>query len=218
MVDNIIARGYQHLLAFPVDHDRIVGHEAMSPLDQVEGDLRLAEPALADEQHAYSVDVDHGSVVLLVLGKLVVEKIRDQVYGLGRRMARDEYRNAGGRRHLDQFIVQLVVTGENNAGNLELHEVLESLDPCLVVKLVEKTGFGVAENLDALVGKKIGKTRKSQARTVEIAFENPPFLLIHVVQTAKFDIETFADILVEIRNRHRSLFKAFLIKVHGTET
>jgi hypothetical protein len=155
-------------------------------------------------------------MILLVQGKLIVEKIGDQVHRLGRGVASGINRHSGCRSHIEQFGFKLVGAGQDNAGNLETHQMLECAPALGIAEVIEKPGFGIAENLDPLVGEEVGESGESKTRPVQFTLGNPAFLFIDPVQPAQLDIVVFADVLKKIGDRYRSLFYALLVEIHGT--
>jgi hypothetical protein len=154
-------------------------------------------------------------MVLLIEGKLFIEKIRDDINGFRRRMTGGIHGYPGVRRHFKQVFRQLVIAGENNTGHFESHEVFKLALPVLFIEMVQEPGFGIAEDLNTLVGEEVCETGKCKARPVQITLENPAFLFVYTVQTAQFDVVLPADIVDEICNRDGSLFQSLLFKVHG---
>lgn len=139
-----------------------------------------------------------------------------EIHRLGRRVTGSVHRHSGLRGHIEQIVRKLVGAGQNNAGNLETHQILEGSPAVVIIKMIEKTGLGVAENLNALVREQVRESRENKTGTVEFAFGNPAFLLVNPVQPAELDIVVPADVIKKIGDRYRSLFQAFLVEIHGT--
>jgi len=156
-------------------------------------------------------------VILLVKRELFIEKIGDIINGLGRRAACDEHRNPCAGSHVDQFLIELVVTGQNDAWHPEADEIGKSCFAFFIGQVVQIARFSVAENLYPLIGKQFGEPRYGQAGTMKIAFVDAALLFIKLVETPKFYIEPLLYVFKKIGDRDRSLLQALLVKIHARQ-
>jgi hypothetical protein len=92
-------QGVPHLL----DLDDIVRHQPMSAVDQLEGALGLADPAVAEDERAQSEDVEEDGVEVKAGGETLFQEggeELDECRGLERGREKGHARGAGGRDQL----------------------------------------------------------------------------------------------------------------------
>ena len=118
----------------------------------------------------------------LLRGKLVEQKVTQLVheFGRGHRGAVEGDPCLGRQPH--QVQIDLVVVGQENAGDVELNQVLKRLAAGLGREVDQIPGLGIAQNLHALIGKEFDEARQRHAGPVEVALGHQALRRIDLVE------------------------------------
>ena len=118
VLDDLAAGADHRVLGAPLHLDDVVGHQAVAAHDQVEGDLALADAALAEQEDADAEDVEQHAVHGGAGGELLLEEALDPLDEGGGEVRGAEDRHAGllaGGHHVGG---DLDVLRDHQAGHL----------------------------------------------------------------------------------------------------
>ena len=156
-----------NLVLYALDLDEVVGDEHVSAVHQFERRLRFTYACLADEQHAYSADVQQFAVNDGGLGERSSEILHAvALHGGGRRFA-DEQCHAVCLRHRFRFLVDGVPLRHYHARHALGKQSVQLVRARRAVEAVEIRRLGVAERLHPVGGKMRLESRKKHTGAVD---------------------------------------------------
>src|ERR1041384_8189208 len=161
-------RPHQYPFALARDHDHVVCHETVAPLDQVERDLAFPDPGPADQEDSDPVDVDKRAVDNGLRGKLVVQEIGEKIDELGRLERCPENRHLVRRGDLEERVVHLVIARDHDQGNVEAENPLQGVLALCGLKLFEIADLRISEHLHPVEPEQVHESRQREAGPVDV--------------------------------------------------
>src|SRR5688572_2688737 len=145
--------------------DEIVGDEAVTSLDEIEHALRLANPALTDEQEPDTEHVSERAVNRREGRELLGDNRLDARVELGRLQLGAQNRNARLASDLRELGGQPLPLRHEETGDGKREELLEHLTTARTVQRREVGDLRFAEDLNAIVRKSRRVPGEHQSRT-----------------------------------------------------
>ena len=156
------------LIRHPADVHRVVRHQPVAPLDELNGRLALAHAAVACDEHPLAVDVQQSAVAgdggRQSLGEILDHLGGEQHRGV-RRVKQRPLVLAG---HGQALGVDVQVPGDHQGGDVVLEEPGETAGALLRVHALQHLGLRHADDLQAPVVKVVKKAHQLQAGAVHI--------------------------------------------------
>ena len=166
-----------------LDLHSVVGHQAVSALDQLHGGLALADATVAKDQNALAVDLHQHAVAGDPGGQIGLEG-RDQAGDDGGRgVLTPEDGDIVLPGHLQALGQGLQIPGNHQGRDLIREEMVKYNGPLLAAELLEIAGLHVAENLQAHGLEMVKKTGQLQAGTADVVHSDVnPVKILGLVQ------------------------------------
>ncbi len=165
VTDDLACSGSQEdVPAHAADLHRIVRHEPVAPLDQLEGRLALADAAVSHDQDADPEHLDQNTPCIVCCGAKMFESARSSRAEKSELVqVRLEDRTARTPRRIPRSSwcgCRLWV--KMHAGDLVAEELADRLGLSFLVQLVQVGVFSPAEELDPLEGEIVVETRSAR--------------------------------------------------------
>ena len=161
------AAGHELALIEQLDHGDVVGHEAVAALDEGQGALGFAHPAVAADDHPHALEVDGGALFDRGGGKLVVDAKRGGVHEIHRDHRRAEDGQVALLRDFQHRFREGVVSRQNQARNMAVGHAVHDLALGLLAERAQEGHLGGAEHLDAFVREILEEAGEGQGGAVD---------------------------------------------------
>ena len=140
----------------------------MSAPDQFQSRFALSDPALAHDQHAFTVDIDKDPVYGQAGRQLESQPADDLRHERACRTGCHEQRHLVLQRGLDHLTGRLCERRKDHTGNPAGNELLEPLLPFLPLHLHNVRILDIADDLNSLTGEVLVVAGQLKSRTVDI--------------------------------------------------
>ena len=152
----------------PAHFHRVVGHEPVAAVNEVERALALADAALAGDEHAEPEDVHQHGVDHRALGERVLEQ-RRQLRDRGRRDDRRlQHRQPRALGLDEQLVGRREAAGDHHAGKVERQREAQRLGAAGRLEALEIADLALAEDQDAARLEVLVKPRERQAGLLDV--------------------------------------------------
>ncbi len=177
------------VVAGALDLHRVVGDQAVAPLDQLDGGLALAHAGLAQQEHPLAVDLHQHAVAGDARGQVVPcrEAIMALMNSRGGVLAAQDGAVVL-LRHLHALREGLHAPGDDEGGDIVPQKLLKALPPLLRRQAGEIGGLHPADHLEPLGVEVVEKAGELQAGTVHILGADGPVLVaLRPAQTSRLN-------------------------------
>ncbi len=195
MLHKVRSRTHHDLFALLRGDDDIVRHQPMAAFDKVKRHLAFSDTGLSGDQQADPIHGDEGSVYGLLQRKLIVQELAQEGHEASSGGSRHKNRHIYLRRHLHQFRINLVVFRKKDTRNRELDQIVEGFAPARFGEVPQVQRFGVAQDLNALVGKEVDIPGQRESRAMQITLLHFPFRGIDRIDGADLQPNTRGELL-----------------------
>ena len=160
--------------AAPADRDHVIRHHAVAALHEFQRRLALADPRRAGDQNAHAVTINRRPMNDRLGREFLGEKQNDAADHLVRAAARPQHGNPPAVAHVEKDIARTQAAREHERRNLKREHGFETVLELRRRELLHEMDFGVAQDLNAVVGEVFEVPAQGQARTVDVGDEHGP--------------------------------------------
>ena len=168
MLGDVRSASNQGVIADPAYLHHVIRHQTVSPLNQFQGSLALADAALAHNQHALAEYVNQNAVDTDTGSQLHVKPADDFCHQGRGGLIRHKAGNAIVITEFQKVFIRLLVAAEHQTGNLAGCELIVHPALLLLVHGINICLLYVSDDLNPLPVKMVKETRELQGRTVHV--------------------------------------------------
>ena len=177
-----------------LDLHRVVGYQLMAALQKLDGRLAFADAAVAQNQHALTVNVHQHAVAGDLRGQRIIEIVNDMTGGVHRITAGAQQGTAMLLGHLQQLVEHLQIPGDDHSGKAVAHQAVEDPCPLLGGHAGEKAHLALSQYQQPLGVKIIIKSHQLQGRTEHVRHRDNAGIVISAF-AEDLHVEVFSQLL-----------------------